>query len=128
MAVKTSEAYADEFREALLRVDAHLHPLQLERERLSTLLAAAEGKLKADGGSSSSGVTRTRKQSVPLQQAKNRVAHLVKQKPNESGAFYRRQLEDVPGNTVDAALKELVKEKKLTATGEKKARRYASSS
>ncbi len=126
MSTKT-DTVVKQLREHLAAVEAQFKPLEQERERLLAMIAAADGKLKLDGTSSETG-TRTRKASVPLQQVKNRVSHLVKQKPNESGAFYRRQLEDIPGNTVDAALKELVTAKKLTAKGERKARRYASAS
>ncbi len=124
---RQTDTMVKELRDNLAAVEAQFKPLEQERARLRAMIAAADGKLTLDGSGTETG-TRTRKSSVPLQQAKNRVGHLVKQKPNESGAFYRRQLEDIPGNTVDAALKELVKEKKLTAKGERKARRYSAAS
>ncbi len=125
MSVKTSDQYANEFRTALADVDAKIKPLERERDRLRSLLAAADGKLKLDGEAASTG-TGTRKASVPIGQAKNRVSHLVKQKPNQSGAFYRRELSDIPGNTVDEALTELVEEKKIKRTGKQRGTRYAS--
>jgi hypothetical protein len=125
MATKTSEAYADEFRKALEDVDGKLKPLQQERERLSALLAAAEGKLKPDSGEGAASGTRTRKASVPLAEAKNKVAHRVRQTPNKSGRFYRDELDSIPGSTVDEALKALVGDKKLAARGEKRGRTYA---
>jgi predicted HTH transcriptional regulator len=125
MATKTSEAYAEEFRKALDDVDSKLKPLQKERERLSALLAAAEGKLKPDSGDGAASGTRTRKASVPLSEAKNKVAHRVSQNPNKSGAYYRKELDSIPGSTVDKALAKLVAEKKLAARGEKRGRTYA---
>lgn len=125
MATKTSEAYADEFRKALEDVDGKLKPLQKERERLSALLAAAEGKLKPDRGEGAASGTRTRKPSVPIEEAKNKVAHRVRQNPNKSGAYYRNALDSIPGSTVDEALKELVEKKQIAARGEKRGRTYA---
>ncbi len=121
---RNTEMLINELRDNLAEVEGKFKPLEQERERLRAMIAAAEGKLSLGGGTSST-EKRTRKTSVPLPQAKNKVAHLVKQKPNESGAFYRRALEDVPGNTVDAALAELVTEKKISSKGERKARRYS---
>jgi hypothetical protein len=125
MAVKTSDQYADEFRTALADVEAQIKPLERERDRLRSLLAAADGKLKLDGEAASTG-TGTRKASVPIASAKNRVSHLVKQKPDQSGAFYRKELADIPGNTVDEALTALVGEKKVKRTGKQRGTRYAS--
>lgn len=125
MATKTSEAYADEFRKALAEVDSKLKPLQKERERLSTLLAAAEGKLKVDSGSAAKTGTRTRKESVPLAEAKNKLSHRVKQKPNQSGSFYASELSEIPESTVREALAALVDEKKLTVRGVKRGTTYA---
>jgi predicted HTH transcriptional regulator len=125
MATKTSEAYAEEFRKALDEVNSKLKPLQKERERLSALLAAAEGKLKLNSGEGAASGTRTRKPSVPLAETKSKVALRVSQTPNKSGAFYRKELDSIPGSTVDKALAKLVAEKKLAARGAKRGRTYA---
>ncbi len=83
---RNTEMLINELRDNLAEVEGKFKPLEQERERLRAMIAAAEGKLSLDGGTSST-EKRTRKDSVPLSQAKNKVAHLVKQKPNEPGAF-----------------------------------------
>jgi hypothetical protein len=91
------------------------------------MIAAADGKLKLGGEAPSTG-TGKRKASVPLEKAKNRVGHLVKQKPNQSGSFYAADLSDIPESTVRKALVALVEDKKLTAKGVNRGRTYSASS
>ncbi len=121
---RQTDTMVKELRDNLAEVEARFKPLEQERDRLRAMIAAADGKLTLDGTSSGT-ATRTRKASVPLEKAKNRLAHLVKQKPNQPGTFYKGELFDIPANTVDDALKALVTDKKIKATGEKKARRYS---
>jgi hypothetical protein len=124
---RQTDTVVNELRENLAEVEARFKPLEQERDRLRAMIAAADGKLKLGGEAPSTG-TGKRKASVPLEKAKNRLAHLVRQKPNQPGTFYKGELSDIPANTVDDALKALVTDKKIKATGEKKARRYAAAS